>query len=261
MQKSHNSLLSCGLLFLLHAFTVGCSTPAYFGVPNQRFESPVVSGETLKGSVGIAYENPTFIVTVKDITTTPPMDSGSEITRDPIGLDASELDRISIDLRIGLFKSFEISSVGDMYHLKYQFLGSSRAQSKGNEWVGSITADLFSVDRETEITSGNDTYKYSLDGNGLGGSVIFGYRNARNIIYYVNVNYLDFEADTTVTQNSTRYNLKGDGDQLGALLGLRYEQSPAGFYATLEWSYSKTSWTGVDDKEWGSVGALIGAGW
>jgi hypothetical protein len=263
MQNTPVFSLAKRKLVLLSALLTlaGCSTPAYFGVPNQRFDSPTVSGETWKGSAGIAYETPTFVVTVKDIEATPPSSSGSEITKDPTGFETSTLDRVSLDLRIGLFKQFEISHMGDMFHVKYQFMGSPRLEAKANEWVGAITVDSFGSTRETEITSGSNVSKYELEASGVGGSVIVGYRDDKNVIYYLNLNYLDFDADTDITQNSTPFSYSDDGSQLGAILGIRYEQSPKGFYAALEWSYSKTKWADLKDKEWGTAGGVLGVSW
>lgn len=264
IKKTALGILPIGRGFVVIGFglaLLGCSTSAYFGVPNQRFESPVVAGETWKGALGIGYEKPTFIVTVKDITVTPPANSGTEVTKDPNGLESSALDKVSVDLRLGLFEKFEISNVGDLYHLKYQFLGSSRVANKSNEWVGAVTADYFSASREAVITAGINNYTYELDANGYGASVIVGFKDDKNAIYYLNLNYLDFEADTDITQGSTPYSYSDNGSQLGAALGLRYEQSPKGFYANIEWSYSKTDWANLKSKEWGTVGALMGVSW
>lgn len=83
---------------------MGCSTPAYFSVPSQRFQSPTVSGETFKGGIGGGISETPYVVTVKDINASPPSGSGSEITRIPSGLELTFFESLNMDLRLGFLK-------------------------------------------------------------------------------------------------------------------------------------------------------------
>lgn len=244
-------------LLLTSAYLTACATPAYFSVPNQRLDSPTVGGKMWKGNVGGAITSPTYVVTVKDVDATPPSSSGSTITRDPE--DFNFIDAVHVDIRLGLGSRFEISNVGPMTHAKFQFLGSSRAEATPNEWVGAITADVLTIDNEN-TTDGNTTADASVEGDGLGASLIVGYRTDSPWIYYVNINYLDFEAETTVKQSSTIFTYKGSGRQFGAALGARFEKE-RGFYMIGEWAYSKTNWAAANESELGSFGGALGWAW
>ncbi len=251
-----------GLLLLGSAYLTACTTPAYFAIPNQRFDSPTVSGKLWKGNVGAASTHPTYIVTVKDVDATPPDSSGSGFTRDPGNFDF--LDRINIDIRLGLGSQFEIANVGDLLHLKYQFAGSSRLEHKPDEFVGAVTLDYLGIhNNRCGDCDNKGVADFSIDGNGLGASLILGYRTEEPFIYYANLNYIDFDAKTDVDQTATagsKYSYKGSGRQVGAALGARYEQEK-GFYAAIEWAYSKTSWTGLKESELGSYGFVLGHAW
>jgi hypothetical protein len=232
-----------------------CTTPAYFSVPNQRFQSPTVSGETLKGEVAIGAEHPTYVVTVKDITATPPDISGAEITRTAPDVDIN----LVVDLHIGLGSQFDVSFDSDFFHVKYQFMGSSRKEAKEHEWVGAMTLDEFNDSSETTSDS-TAADKYKLEANGYGASLIVGYRTTKETYPYVNLNYLDFSAKTDVTQTATVFKYNDSGTQFGFLLGLRHE-TPKGMYGSLEWSYSKTKWANLEPRELGSIGYIIGYAW
>ncbi len=78
--------------------------------------------------------------------------------------------------------------------------------------------------------------------------------------YYINVNYLDFEADTKITQTAQTYRYSDKGDQFGTSIGIRHER-PTGLYANIEWSYTNTSWADLVEKEWGSAGVILGLSW
>lgn len=239
------------------AYITACASPAYFAVPNQRLDSPTVGGKMWKGNVGGAITAPTYVVTVKDVDATPPSSSGTTITRDPE--DFTFLDAVHVDIRLGLGSRFEISNVGPMTHAKFQFLGSSRAEAAPNEWVGSITADILTIDNENSTGDGTIA-DARVEGDGLGASLILGYRTDTPWIYYVNINYLDFNAETTVDQSGTEFKYKGDGRQVGAALGARFEKE-RGFYMIGEWAYSKTNWSGANESELGSFGGALGWAW
>lgn len=242
-------------LALLFASVSLVACASYFPVPNQRFDSPTVGGKTWKGNVGGGYTSPTYVQTVNNTDASPPLSSGSSVTRHPNDFDF--FDRVVVDLRFGLGERFEVSNVGQMTHFKFQFLGDTRLVHTPDQWVGSVTADYLKIDNENSLDGSVDS---RVKGYGLGTSVIIGYRTSTPWIYFVNLNYIDFNAKTDITQSSTKYRYEGDGRQVGASLGARYEQEQ-GFYMAAEWSYSKTNWSGASESELGSFGGILGWAW
>ncbi len=244
------------LIPIIIVFQLGCSTPAYFDVPAQRFESPAVSGKTLKGAVGVGLHNPIYVVTVKDTASVPPISSGSEITRDPDAFDIDVIDNIAIDLRVGLGNMIELTSTPGLYGLKFQFLGSSRIEAKSNELLASIIINQMNTGERTSTVS---SIVSKVKSTGYGGGLIVGYRDSSEMVYYLHGNHLEFEATTDIT-NSTVYNYKGKGTQTGAILGIKREPKE-GFYVALEIAYTKTAWETLEEKEYGTGGLIFGTSW
>lgn len=240
-------------LLFVSAYLAACAS--YFPVPNQRFDSPTVGGKMWKGNIGGGLTNPTYVQTVNNTDASPPLSSGSKITRDPD--EFNFFDNVVVDVRVGLGERFEISNVADMTHLKFQFLGDSRMVHTPNQWVGSVTVDYLTISKN-DGTDGNADF--SVDGDGIGTSVIIGYRTESPWIYYVNLNYLDFNATTDIDQHPGKFKYDGDGRQVGAALGARFEKEQ-GFYMAGEWAYSKTNWSGTKESELGSFGGVLGWAW
>ena len=119
------------LSFLLLMLT-GCATEVRYTMPATLFETPEVSGEFLKGDIGLGAATGVEYVTVKDVRAIPPRSSGSRIS--------GTSSEIAFRLGLGVGNRFEISYSTPFVLAKWQYLGSNRLAAQSEQWLGAVMA-------------------------------------------------------------------------------------------------------------------------
>jgi len=264
-------------------FLAGCSTPAYFTLPAQKFESPEVRGQW-QGGIELHIQQPIYVITHSDSADNPPDDSGAgpslDLPNDESAFFLLGFENFSMAARLGLGHKFEVSGHAGTVHspssarVKYQALGDVSGPEEGevdntNKWVGSLFASyLYSYSkRDGSGNSDDDTLglvddvTVRIQNVGYDVGLVAGYRVKENVLPYLTLAYTNLRTDVRINNFDTNdeYDFEDEiTTQIAINPGVRIEAAEIAYFA-LEPSISQTKYADKTHKwyvTWGLLGGL-----
>ena len=225
-------------------------------MPATLFETPEVSGEFLKGEIGLGAATGVEYVTVKNVLATPPRSSGSRIS--------GTSSEIAFRLGLGVGKRFEISYSTPFVLAKWQFLGSNRLTAQSEQWLGAVMAGYAnSHNKDTAsslLTDGIETAFTRVDTEAESLGMIIGYRFNKAMLMYGTLNEMFIKSKTAINFETDKYQYKDNAHQRAAMLGIRWTLDDQKFIG-IEGSLSLNSMDNAEDFTGRNLGVLFGAQW
>lgn len=258
----------------------GCtSTPGYFFVNNNRFDSPEALGKAGKIEVAGSIQGESVIVVDTNPSQDPPGSAGGIVVDDDGIGDIFEdvddlvfLDNLYLDLRLGLGERFDISfdlprgDLPSIVKVKYQFLGKTQIEAKNGNIAGAVVLGFAYGSRD--IDNEEDFFGNIFDGElsyyGLTSSIIFGKRVTDRLLLYFNqtvsLYYADLDMDRDLTIGGpSPYQYSSEGHQLLSLIGGKlFFNERQSFFLGLEGGLVSLDWDNADSNSEFAVGFMTG---
>lgn len=257
----------------------GCtSTPGYFFVNNNRFDSPEALGQIGKIEVAGSIQSDSTIVVDQDPSQDPPGSGGASVVDDVTTTsfddedELSLLDGLYLDLRLGLGERFDIGADfarGDLPSLvkvKYQFMGDTQTNAKNGNLAGALVLGVAYGSREidNEVDFSGNRYDGKLDYFGVTGSIILGRRVSDRLLLYFNqtvsLYYADLDMDRDLTVGGpSPYQYQSNGHQLLSLFGGKlFFNDRQSFFLGLEGGIATLDWDKADSDSEFAIGFMTG---
>lgn len=245
-------ILTC-LLCLIYGCASNGPVPVYFDMPATRMESPVVSGKSFKGGVGIAFDSFIRFNTTQDISSPNQPKAKVEV---PV-----QDNLFDMQFALGLSKRLEITNLVDLYAIKWQFLGGTRADPNSNEWVASVTLGGVPFDRarfrRVDDEHPENNARAELRRQGYSAGILTGYR-LRHALFYLNTTDLFLESTTRIENATGIASKRYHANQFSANIGYRIDLR--NFFICLENAVTVNT-IGNDSLNYSPFGLALGFQW
>lgn|GEM_PF-3735603 len=248
----------------------GCETTADFRLPDNRFLTPEVRGETWSGRLALAsYGSKTNVILARDEV---PETRDGIVTVDNAGLREDDGFFLGADVSVGA--GFELFSINGGNGIKWQLTGDSEKVAKGGNTSLALALGYDAGTRRNSKTTErirdietHSRVKYEvIDLMGLAG-----FRLTDVALLYVNVARARFKGTGAIHHivSSTAGSVYEDytiasperaGEQWSALVGLRAVDE-LGAFGALEGGVARTKMNGVEALARPVFGVSTGVSW
>ncbi|MDD0853362.1 hypothetical protein HBN50_09650 [Halobacteriovorax sp. GB3] len=243
-------------LLLMVSFLTSCSTTVDFKIPSNRFHTPESSGRTLGGEVGIGYGSLQKYETAQIYNYYIFDDVEADFT-DSISRSSgiAAYAQLGVLERLDLYYNTAHDSA-DVFGLKYQFLG--KAKELGHKMAIMLGYGNGSESKSsTNLVSRSDSrdYQADLDYDAYEAEILYGYRQTKNLLYYVNLNYSLYDTVTKLSSSSYEdESIRGIVRTVNTLVGIEIQESKEMLSIRIEGGIGRSKWEDRYSKTFYPIG-------
>lgn len=243
-------LLHIAVLAAVLVFVSGCSSIS-MKIPANRFDSPEVRGQPLKGFVdGVTLQGSTEAILVKDFTAVPPTTNVQELGRSDldymIGGGLGVHERFDIIAKLPNDSPFQLGA-------KFQALGEPELSAKkGNFSLGITLTGAIGSDSGNgkQVFGNNPETHYELNMSGFDTSVVTGYRIHDQLMFYGGPAFTYLYGSGEVTQpagTANVYTFSGTSRQFAINIGVQADFGAFSFKLSEAWANAQFAGKHRDD--------------